>query len=60
MAEQNESRIGLFSGFLAGALVIALTAMSFVAMEPGKPLRTAEIGFPIDVQVAPSGEVRLF
>ena len=60
MAEYNESRIGLLSGLLAGALVIALTAMSFVAMEPGTPLRTAEIGFPIDVQITPSGEVGLF
>lgn len=41
--EPNEARAGLVSGVAAGILIIALTAMGFVAFQPqsASPMRAA-------------------
>ncbi|MGE0739865.1 MAG: hypothetical protein AB7O98_00875 [Hyphomonadaceae bacterium] len=36
VATNAEGRMGAFFGLLAGALIIALTAMAFAAMQPPK------------------------
>lgn len=48
MAEEHESRAGAFSGIVAGIMVIALTAMAFVALGPERdePMRYASIELP--------------
>jgi len=47
MADEKETRAGAFSGVVAGIMVIALTAMGFVAFQPSSPLETAQLEFPI-------------
>jgi|GEM_PF-3209541 len=45
MADEHESRVGAFSGIVAGIMVIALTAMAFVSLGPPReePVRYAAV-----------------
>lgn len=46
MADRNQSRLGMFSGVVAGVMVIALTVMAFVAFD--EPVRVADMSLPAE------------
>jgi hypothetical protein len=45
VSEHNQLRAGVYSGLFAVIMIVALSVMAIVALEPqrGPPLRTAEI-----------------